>query len=144
MTSQITHELIQLFTDPQGGVVGLVDRLLAIASQHHLHLSWHDNQCRMEVVQLSAESITFEVPLSKPVFRAILARLAALCNDYQANSVSPYGGRAKLLVPGLLTQRVTINFVNTPAEQCVTLVRDLHESAPVNGHAVPEEFKQLL
>ncbi len=36
--------------------------------------------------------------VGKSVFRAILARVATLCNEQSANSVSPYGGQGELVV----------------------------------------------
>jgi hypothetical protein len=50
-------------------------------------------------------------------FRAILARVAVLCNEYSPNSVTPYRGEGLLTVEGAPPMVVDVAFVNTPDEQ---------------------------
>jgi hypothetical protein len=66
-----------------------------------------------------------EIPLSRSVFRAVLGRIAALCNERRSNSVSPYGGTGQFWYCYPIDSPILIEatFVNTPAEQKVSLAR---------------------
>jgi hypothetical protein len=83
--------------NPTGGVAGLVDELLVLCRGHRIELDWQGGRCRVRYWEGDCEEL-FDVPLRKSVFRAILARLAVLCNERCPNSVTPYGGRGELLV----------------------------------------------
>lgn len=103
-------------------VVGLVDDLLGLCREQELVLDWHDDHCRVRTIDVDPEE-TVEAPLAKAVFRAVLARLAALCNERHPGSVSPYGGEGELTVgtnPPIVCRVV---FTNTPSEQRVQLTR---------------------
>src|ERR1700681_516582 len=82
---------------PANGVIGLVDDLLLVCRDHDLQLDWQSNRCRVHHFEGAGEEL-FDVPLRKSVFRAILARLAILCNQRNPDSVSPYGGEGELSV----------------------------------------------
>lgn len=58
-----------------------------------------------------------EVPIPKSAFRAILARLAALCNERAPGSTSPYGGEGELLAGGSSPAAFRVSFTNTPDAQ---------------------------
>jgi hypothetical protein len=64
---------------------------------------------------------SIQVQLPKSAFRAVLARLAALCNERKPDSVSPYGGAGEIAVGSDPPRVVRVSFTNTPAEQTVTL-----------------------
>ena len=53
------------------------------------------------------------VTLQKTVVRAVLARIAVLCNEFKPNSVSPYGGAGKVLLASEPSAEVQVSFVNT-------------------------------
>jgi hypothetical protein len=92
--------------------------LLRICQDRGLQLDWHAGQCRICSIGVVPEE-AIEVPLPKSVFRAILARLAALCDERSPGSVSPYGGVGELAVgvaPAILR---AVAFTNTPGEQRV-------------------------
>ena len=57
------------------------------------------------------------VPLPPAAFRTILAQVAALCNEYSPNAVTPYGGKGLLTVKGPPPTVVRVAFVNSPNEQ---------------------------
>jgi len=63
-----------------------------------------------------------DVPLRKSTFRAILARVAVLCNERVPNSVSPYGGQGELAMGANPTVVFRVAFVNTPAAQKLELL----------------------
>jgi hypothetical protein len=75
------------------------------------------------------------VPFQKSVFRAILARLAALCNEQSPDSVSPYGGASELSVGTSPPVVFCVAFANTPAEQWLEVRRKEEESASVVASA---------
>ena len=85
-----------------------------------LELVWSAGTCRAKIRHgLTVESV--EIPFRKPVFRAILARIAALCNLGKPDSVSPYGGQGQLSVVSNPSAVFQIAFVNTPDEQTLAI-----------------------
>lgn len=77
------------------------------------------------------------VPLPKSVFRAVLARLAALCNEQKAGAVSPYGGLGQIVIGTEPSKVVSVSFTNTTAEQTV-VIRSLSDvtATPAPADAV--------
>ena len=63
-----------------------------------------------------------EIPLGKTVFRAMLARIAALCNERTPNSVSPYGGEGEFSIWTEPPTVFHVAFTNTPDEQRIELI----------------------
>lgn len=112
--------LLHVLTTSTRGVLGLVDELLTVAREHGLRLDWEADHCRVQFRESSLPG-SIEVPLRKSVFRAVLARIAVLCNQHRPNSVSPYGGQGELLVGGNRPTTIRIAFVNTPDEQSLEL-----------------------
>lgn len=129
------------------GIVGVVDELLTLCretvaeagshpSRSHarlLELGWNDGTCSVrlhittsrevgletcnESGAATAEMAQIQTPLSKPVFRAMLARFAALCNEHITNSVSPYGGEGVIPFGPDPRASFRVEFKNTPREQ---------------------------
>jgi hypothetical protein len=118
--TSLADALAKAFDPPASGFVGIVDNLLQLCRGGDMELAWRSNACHIRVRQGTAGE-TLDLPLRKGVLRAILARVAALCNQRQPGSVSPYGGRGEIHVgPG--PQAVfSANFVNTAAEQSLRL-----------------------
>ncbi len=108
--------LRRIITHPTGGVPGLVDEMLAICSEHALELDWRAERCRFRSLDGEWEELT-DVPLRQSVFRAILARVAVLCNEQIPNSVSPYGGQGQISAGGNSAVLFRVSFTNTTAEQ---------------------------
>lgn len=103
-------------------VVGLVDDLLDLCRVHQLRLRFADGHC--SVRRLGADDADgFNVPLPKSVFRAALARVAALCNEQHPGSVTPYRGEGEIVVPTLPSPNRSppstcyISFMNTLSDQ---------------------------
>src|SRR5438876_349343 len=86
-----------ILTQPKRGVVGLVDDLLALCREHRLELDWKTDRCRVYSRAGDWHELT-DVVLRKSVFRAILARIAVLCNNSPASTTSPYGGQGEITV----------------------------------------------
>ena len=77
------ERLRKLFTndDVQPGVVGFVSRLLAECRGHHWELEWRQpGQCSFHGIDTGTEVIV-EVPFRPSVFRATIARVAALSDE---------------------------------------------------------------
>jgi hypothetical protein len=106
----------RLLAHPTRGVVGLVDDLLRLCQEHGLHLEWQAGRCRVRPRGGDWEE-WIEVPFRKSVARAMVARLATLCNERTPNSVSPYGGHGQLSAGTNPPAVFTVLFTNTPAEQ---------------------------
>jgi hypothetical protein len=119
-TSGPSGILRAVLTQPAGGIAGLVDGLLAVCRKHALQLEWQAGRCRFRCAGGAWEELT-DVPLRKSVFRAILARLAALCNEQSPNAVSPYGGQCELLPGPGSPVLFRVSFTNTPTEQKLEL-----------------------
>jgi hypothetical protein len=105
---------------PERGVAGLVDDLLALCRDHNLEIDWQVDRYCVGPPGGAWEEL-LDLPLRKSVFRAILARVATLCNERLPGSVSPYGGQGELLVgpnPSVIFQ---VSFANTADEQRLEL-----------------------
>jgi hypothetical protein len=117
---QLTEILRGVLAQSSGGIVGLVDNLLAVCRDHALQLEWQPSCFRFRSVGGDWEELT-DISLRKSVFRAILARLASLCNEQTPDAVSPYGGQCELSLDANLPALICVTFTNTPAEQRLEL-----------------------
>jgi len=104
----------------------LVDDLLAVCLEHGLQLDWQADRCRVRSFGGGWEE-SIDVPLRKSVFRAILARVATLCNERIPNSVSPYGGQGELSVGANRPAVFRVTFANTPTEQKLELMTEIED-----------------
>jgi hypothetical protein len=104
------------------GVIGLVDDLLSLCRVHQLRLSFQDGSCCVRRLGADVQD-GIEIPLPKSVFRAVLARVAALCNEHHPNSVTPYRGEGEIVVPPPISSNDVapstcyVSFTNTASEQ---------------------------
>jgi hypothetical protein len=119
-TSPLSGALRQVFMQPTRGIVGLVDDLLAVCLAQGLQLDWQTDHCRARSGEGEWEELE-DVPLRKSVFRAVLARVAVLCNERSPKSVSPYGGQGELSIGASPGTVLRVAFVNTPAAQRLEL-----------------------
>jgi hypothetical protein len=115
-SSSPSERLRRAHESPTRGVVGLVDKLLAISRDHGFHLRWKDGRCHAEVNEGRPSGLV-EVPLQKSAIRAVLARVAVLCNERNPYSVSPYGGQGEVSIESDPDQRIRVTFLNTPEVQ---------------------------
>jgi hypothetical protein len=106
---------------PSGGLVGLVDDLLILCRQHGMQLDWHRDRCRVRFSDREGEEL-IALPRGKSTFRAILARVAVLCNERKTDSVSPYGGEGEVSLPSDPSLVVKVAFTNTSSEQRLELL----------------------
>jgi hypothetical protein len=121
-STPIAERVLKALSPTPRGVVGLVDDLLDLCRVHQLRLRFADGHC--SVRRLGADDTdALHVPLPKSVFRASLARIAALCNEQRPGSVTPYRGEGEVVVPSPPSPDCTppstcyVSFTNTPSEQ---------------------------
>jgi hypothetical protein len=119
-TSQITGVFRSTLDRPPQDVVGLVNDLLSLCHEQRLQLDWQADWCRIRTRGGGSEEV-IDNPLRKSVFRAILARLAVLCNERSDNFVSPYGGQGKLSVGDNPATLFQVSFANTSDDQWLQL-----------------------
>jgi hypothetical protein len=120
-TAAFSEAFRSALDNPVGGVVGLVDSLLQLCPPEGLVLDWQGDGIRVRLRSGRAEVVLVK-PLRKSVFRAILARMAVLCNDRSLNSLSPYGGQGELQVSTHPPQTFRVTLTNTASEQELELV----------------------
>jgi hypothetical protein len=118
--SSVSTAIQQIILQPAHGIVGLVDDLLAACADHRLQLEWQGSSCRLTSVESDWTDV-IELPVRKSVFRAILARVAALCNEQRPDTVSPYGREADMMI-GSSGAVLRAAFVNTVAEQTLLVL----------------------
>lgn len=121
-STSFAERVQKAFRPTPRGVVGLVDDLLGLCRVHQLRIRFADGRC--SVRRLGTEDPDeVHVPLAKSVFRAALARVAALCNEQHPGSVTPYRGEGEVVVPPppspncLPPSTCYVSFTNTPSEQ---------------------------
>ena len=132
-TSHISAVLRRVLANPTGGVPSLVDELLAVCREHNLQLDWQADRCRVRSSGGEWEEVV-DVPIRKSVFRAILARIAVLCNERTPNSVSPYGGQGEFLVGTAPPTVYKVAFTNTADEQQINLRTEIEPALGDTQH----------
>jgi hypothetical protein len=130
MSTSLTlpEEINQALRHPTQGVVGVVDDLLRLCPAPGLRLEWDSGQARVQPTG-SKPGAAIVVPLRESVFRAVLARLAALCIERGSTEMSPYGGKGNLRTVAQPIREFQIEFVNTRAACNCELTPVIAESA---------------
>ena len=132
----LADHLRQAFASPVNGVVGLVDELLAVAREQNVWIGWANEKCQV-FLRSYYPAFAFEVPVPKSAFRAVLARVATLCNQCAPNSVTPYGGVGSVQIPGT-AETLHVRFMNTPDKQSLELSPvELEPDRSIDGNSVP-------
>jgi hypothetical protein len=119
--SQLSRSLRSVFERPGEGAVALVDDLLRMCPDRGLQIHWHANRCSVRSGANGSEDV-LDFPLRRSVFRAMLARVAALCNERQPHSVSPYGGQGELVLDADPPAVFRVTFQNKTDEQRLDLI----------------------
>src|SRR5437667_10452164 len=119
-TGQLTGAFRSILEHPKGDVVRLVDDLLRACPEPGVRLDWQADRCRVCSLTDEWEEV-IDGPLRKSVFRAMLARVAALCNEYRPYSVSAYGGQGEVSIVVDQPRALWLSFANTPDEQWLKL-----------------------
>jgi hypothetical protein len=115
-------DLRKAIESPRGGFVSIVDDILLVCRRDALHLDWRDERCRV-VSDNGEQDAEIEMPLRRSGFRAVLARIAKLCNDQAApGTFSPYGGSSELTFASAPEMVLRVSWANTLGEQWLTVV----------------------
>ncbi len=115
-TTASFEERVRLaFLPTPRAVLGLVDDLLELCREQPLSLIFRDGKCFVSSAADANSSV--EVPMLRSAFRAVLARVAVLCNEQRPDSVSPYGGTGDVCVGNDSRTTLRVVFTNTPEEQ---------------------------
>ncbi len=109
-----------VLTSSTRSVVELVDDLLALCHSGRVHFQFESGRCFV-ARDCDSKSEEFNVPLSKSQFRAVLARIAVLCNEASSTSVSPYGGQEIIRLADNQRRAVRVTFANTPDSQSLDI-----------------------
>jgi hypothetical protein len=117
---QLAEEFRAALEHPTHGILGIVDDMLKMCRGRTLELAWVQDDGGIRTVVNGSELSVASV-VRKSVFRAILARVAALCNEGIADSVSPYGGQGRLPIGTNPDWSFHVSFANTPDEQWLKL-----------------------
>jgi hypothetical protein len=116
--TELVEVLQNAIEQPNNGVVGLANDLLRLCPESGMRLDWCNDCCRIRFV---GTNDAIDVPIRKSAFRALLARISALCNDKSEHAVSPYGGQGELTSAADQSRIIRASFVNTPGEQWLQL-----------------------
>jgi hypothetical protein len=120
-----TNRVEMAFQPTPRGVVGLVDNLLGLCRLYQLRINFRDGHCYVRRLGADAEE-SLDFPVPKSVFRAALARIAAICNEQRPESVTPYRGEGIIAVlppvsphsPKIVPPSTCyVSFTNTPSDQ---------------------------
>ena len=118
----LSSRLQNALSNTSNGVVGVVDELLKVSRDFALKLHWASGRCRVVAVEDGGSDHACEVALPRSVFRAILARVATVCGEQMATTVSPYGGEGELIIgDDKPPQVLRVVFVNTTDDQRLEL-----------------------
>ncbi len=117
--TDVSEMILRVFERPTRGVIGVVEDLLAACPKDGLRLEWQADQCLVFLTE-NGQDLSFPVSIRKSILRTILARVAALCNERTANSVSPYGGQGTFSL-GTRANTFRVEMVNTTVEQKLEL-----------------------
>ena len=119
--SLASDKLRYILLHPSGGIVGLVEELFAVCPSQGFRFDWKEGECRAFPLDGESEELV-HLPMRKSIFRAIIARLAMLCNERKPNSVSPYGGKGELSGANVTTV-FQVRFTNTAEQQTFELMQ---------------------
>lgn len=114
-TASFADRVRVAFSPSPRAVLGLVDDLLELCREQPLSVAFRDGKCLVSSTGGGGNSV--EVPLPRSAFRAVLARVAAMCNEHRPDSVSPYGGTGEVRVETGVPVTFRVVFANTPEDQ---------------------------
>ncbi len=108
----LLDHLESILVNPDRGIIGIVDELVETSREHDLQVLWRAGCCSV-ILAGGEHPDRIEVPMRKSVVRAVIARIAALCNERNPGSVSPYRGQGEITIDADPLRTVHADFVNT-------------------------------
>ena len=109
-------DILQPAFDSRENLVEFVDLLLRLCAENELHLKMQPDASLLRSSKQGLSEHVFKNPFSKSRFRAVLARIAALCNQ-GTQGLSPYRGMASVRITSDRLKSIRVSFANTPDEQ---------------------------
>jgi hypothetical protein len=129
--ARFVNSIEELFIRGPRPVVELVWDLLSAADAHGVRLGWDDGKCDISSVRTTGEHRSVALPLS--VFRAVLARLAALCERDSHDDFSPYRWEGKLVWDADSTRHFWIDVTNNHAQGFLVTIQPISPSDPARS-----------
>lgn len=117
--NDVSAKISNAVLHPADGITGIVDEMLVVCSDYRLKLEWEQENCRVHALDEDWSTVV-PVPLKKSVFRAVLARVAVLCDEL-SNTTSLYGGQGEVKTSGANPSRIRVKFENSPEKQQIQL-----------------------
>ncbi|MGH9676459.1 MAG: hypothetical protein ACRD36_05100, partial [Candidatus Acidiferrum sp.] len=143
--SAYSEKLQKAMVNPTGGVVGLVHELLSVCGEHALEVDWRGAILRVRAQKGDWEDL-IDTALRQSIKRAILSRVAVLCNERNPNSMSSYGGESVLRLTPSSPKSFRVVIVNTTEEQVLHLIPEVEsnsESLGTRGVGFSENAKNI-
>jgi len=114
-------EILQSVLDSRDNLIEFVDGLLRVCAENEVHLRMQTDSGLLRSTKRGRAEHAFKNPLTKSRFRAVLARIALLCNEATAGSTSPYGGMGTVPISSDQLDSVQVSFANTPDDQFIDI-----------------------
>ena len=115
----VSARIQSIVLHPAAGITGIVNEMLRLCSDDRLSIEWEREKCHVRSLDGGWATVV-ELTLEKSVFRAVLARVAVLC-DESSNSTSPYGGEGEVKASGSNAARIRVKFENSTEKQQIQL-----------------------
>ena len=110
--STFQQQVQQSFKLNADGIVGVVDRLLIVSSECKLTFDWDNGDCRIR----SANMDEVNIPMRVSLFRAMIARVAAIVSEQTTDSISPYQGDGTITLDDPPEAAITVTYRNNPGD----------------------------
>lgn len=114
-------ELLNAGANSELDVVKFSDEFMQLCAIHELHLRLEPSQCVVESCGGKESIDMIENSMRRSQFRAVLARIAAICSEGSNSIMTPYGGDWEVSYGGDQNRRIRVSIQNTPDAQFVEL-----------------------
>ena len=114
-------ELLNAGANCEVDVVKFSDELMQLCAEHELRLRLEPSQCVVESSGGKESIDVIENPMRRSQFRAVLARIGAICSECSNRIMTPYGGDWEVSYSGDQSRRIRVSLHNTPNAQFVEL-----------------------
>ena len=147
-TTELNHRLKQILQPSPSGVVGMADALLELCFRECIEIRATNFGITSRQANGTETNVIVNPWPRSSVFRAILARIIARCNDYSVDSVPIYGGDGIWARSMDEVSQLRISVSNTTSDSRIHIlpepnrVRQLDTQALANGTAVKDALSE--
>ena len=120
-TTKTLTELLNAGANCEVDVVKFTHELMQLCTKHELRLRLEPSQCVVESIGGKESIDVIENPMRRSQFRAVLARIVAICSECSNRIMTPYGGDWEISYGGDQNRRIRVSVQNTPNAQFVEL-----------------------